>query len=200
MHIFLHGFMKNYQTGRPGNFFFLEPLLYVAIGVLLTHLMRMFILKFRLLSVKIQRQILYFILLSIFTAFICGYAEQIAFRTLHLNSARELELMKTKVFINIANEYFVVDDVYPELEFLLFNLSLYHLCTARTYSNPTVKIISERTGTQHHQININPHFIFNALNSIRALVNENPDRARDAITELSNILRSSINIKPKLFP
>lgn len=39
---------------------------------------------------------------------------------------------------------------------------------------------------------INPHFIFNALNSIRALVDEDPKRARQAITELSNILRSSI--------
>ncbi|MBX3253041.1 MAG: histidine kinase [Chitinophagaceae bacterium] len=39
---------------------------------------------------------------------------------------------------------------------------------------------------------INPHFIFNSLNSIRALVDENPERARRAITELSNILRSSM--------
>lgn len=39
---------------------------------------------------------------------------------------------------------------------------------------------------------INPHFIFNALNSIRALVDENPERARKAITELSNLLRSSM--------
>jgi LytS/YehU family sensor histidine kinase len=40
---------------------------------------------------------------------------------------------------------------------------------------------------------INPHFIFNALNSIRALIDENPPRARAAITELSNILRSSLS-------
>ena len=39
---------------------------------------------------------------------------------------------------------------------------------------------------------INPHFIFNSLNSIRALVDENPQRSRKAITELSNILRSSM--------
>jgi sensor histidine kinase YesM len=39
---------------------------------------------------------------------------------------------------------------------------------------------------------INPHFIFNALNSIRALIDENPARARTAVTELSNILRSSM--------
>lgn len=39
---------------------------------------------------------------------------------------------------------------------------------------------------------LNPHFIFNALNSIRALVNENPDKAKVAITQLSNILRNSL--------
>jgi two-component system, LytTR family, sensor kinase len=42
---------------------------------------------------------------------------------------------------------------------------------------------------------INPHFIFNSLNSIRALVDENPQRARKAVTELSNILRSSMQVE-----
>lgn len=39
---------------------------------------------------------------------------------------------------------------------------------------------------------LNPHFIFNALNSIRALVDENPEKSKDAITHLSSILRSSL--------
>jgi len=39
---------------------------------------------------------------------------------------------------------------------------------------------------------INPHFIFNCLNNIRALVREDPERARTAITRLSDLLRSSI--------
>ncbi|HNB80546.1 MAG TPA: histidine kinase [Chitinophagaceae bacterium] len=39
---------------------------------------------------------------------------------------------------------------------------------------------------------LQPHFIFNALNSIRALVDENPELARKAITQISNILRHSI--------
>jgi LytS/YehU family sensor histidine kinase len=51
-----------------------------------------------------------------------------------------------------------------------------------------VKSLELKTIKSH----INPHFIFNALNSIRALVDENPERARRAITELSNILRSSM--------
>lgn len=52
----------------------------------------------------------------------------------------------------------------------------------------TVKELELKTIKSH----INPHFIFNSLNSIRALVDENPTRARRAITELSNILRSSM--------
>ena len=39
---------------------------------------------------------------------------------------------------------------------------------------------------------INPHFIFNALNSIRALVDENPGKAKEAINQLSSILRNSL--------
>ena len=39
---------------------------------------------------------------------------------------------------------------------------------------------------------MNPHFMFNALNSIRALILEDPDKAQKAVTQLSNILRSSL--------
>ena len=39
---------------------------------------------------------------------------------------------------------------------------------------------------------LNPHFIFNALNSIRALVDENPAKSKLAINQLSNILRNSL--------
>lgn len=39
---------------------------------------------------------------------------------------------------------------------------------------------------------INPHFMFNSLNNIRSLVIEDSERARDAITHLSDLLRFSI--------
>ncbi|HEY5407484.1 MAG TPA: histidine kinase [Ginsengibacter sp.] len=55
----------------------------------------------------------------------------------------------------------------------------------------TVKELELNTIKSH----INPHFIFNSLNSIRAMVDENPQRARTAITELSNILRSSMQVE-----
>lgn len=39
---------------------------------------------------------------------------------------------------------------------------------------------------------VNPHFIFNALNSLRALIDEDPARARQAVTQLANLLRYSL--------
>ncbi|HEU5292074.1 MAG TPA: histidine kinase [Cyclobacteriaceae bacterium] len=44
---------------------------------------------------------------------------------------------------------------------------------------------------------LNPHFIFNALNSIRALVDENPMKSKQAINQLSNILRNSLTFEKK---
>ncbi len=39
---------------------------------------------------------------------------------------------------------------------------------------------------------VNPHFIFNSLNSLRALIDEDPARARLAVTQLANLLRYSL--------
>jgi pimeloyl-ACP methyl ester carboxylesterase len=40
---------------------------------------------------------------------------------------------------------------------------------------------------------LNPHFLFNSLNSIRALVAENPPLAQDMLTRLANILRYNLH-------
>jgi len=42
---------------------------------------------------------------------------------------------------------------------------------------------------------LNPHFLFNSLNSIRALIDEDEKKAREMITELSEFLRYSLDSK-----
>lgn len=39
---------------------------------------------------------------------------------------------------------------------------------------------------------VNPHFLFNCLNSVRGLIVENPPRAQDMVTRLANILRHNL--------
>lgn len=43
------------------------------------------------------------------------------------------------------------------------------------------------------ELQINPHFLFNSLNSIRGLVVENPPLAQDLITRFANILRYNLH-------
>ena len=43
---------------------------------------------------------------------------------------------------------------------------------------------------------LNPHFLFNTLNSIRALINEDGQRARDMVTALSGYLRYALLERP----
>lgn len=48
---------------------------------------------------------------------------------------------------------------------------------------------------------MNPHFMFNALNGIRALIDENPEQAKRSITQLSAILRNAMaTVKRKTVP
>lgn len=44
---------------------------------------------------------------------------------------------------------------------------------------------------------INPHFLFNALNNLRALINEDPARAREMVSRLSNTLRHTLQHSAK---
>lgn len=45
---------------------------------------------------------------------------------------------------------------------------------------------------------LNPHFLFNALNAIRALVADEPEAAQDAVTRMARILRYTLGAKEDL--
>ncbi len=44
---------------------------------------------------------------------------------------------------------------------------------------------------------INPHFLFNSLNTLRSLIDENPEKAREAVTELARLFRASLKTTRK---
>jgi LytS/YehU family sensor histidine kinase len=54
------------------------------------------------------------------------------------------------------------------------------------------KIALRDARLQALEAQMNPHFLFNCMNSIRALVIEDPPRAQDMVTRLSNVLRHSL--------
>jgi sensor histidine kinase YesM len=57
-------------------------------------------------------------------------------------------------------------------------------------ANSEIELISFRS-------QMNPHFMFNALNSIKALIDEDPKRAKQAVVTLSGMLRNNLLIGRK---
>ena len=50
------------------------------------------------------------------------------------------------------------------------------------------------------QARIHPHFLFNSMNTIASLIAVNPDRAEDAVLDLSELFRASLRTDDQLIP
>lgn len=78
-------------------------------------------------------------------------------------------------------------------------VGVYHLNKILTRLHGTgmkqLELSNELKESQLHNLKaqINPHFLFNALNSIRALIYIDPDRAGNALSRLSGLLRSALH-------
>jgi LytS/YehU family sensor histidine kinase len=72
---------------------------------------------------------------------------------------------------------------------------LYHYAQREiraTRETARLALITRETQLSQLSAQLNPHFFFNSLNSIKALVSEDPDTARRAIDLLSDLLRRSL--------
>ncbi len=169
--------------------FFKILFLDAAFGIMITHLMRTFIRRMGILNLRIDNQITYMFLTTVAASFLFAFVSIYVEEQLNItpDSFRQYGLLNRTLrasficflFLIIWNLiYFTYHYVVKSQQQQLDKIKL----------QSVVKELELKTIKAH----INPHFIFNALNSIRALVDENPVRARQAITELSNLLRSSM--------
>ncbi len=170
-------------------FFVIQRLLLsISFGLLFTHVLRLIILKLKLTPPIFGKQ---WIALFTIILVIC-----IAYSFINSAMAEWLQLYDPEMKATIP-ERFLLSLAYDSPIILVW-VSIYYLWhyieNSRNTKIDSVRMESVVKDLQLKTIkaHINPHFIFNALNSIRALVDENPERARTAITELSNILRSSM--------
>jgi sensor histidine kinase YesM len=174
-------------TGRLGIF--------VALGLIATHIMRYAIIKLNILQKAFDKQIVEFFITTLFFSFFASffYMELLTYFG-WLNKGEE-EVMSKNMFLLILSGVFNFF-VY----FFIWNLiyfTYHYVAKSRKQQMDTLQLeaLVKELELKTIKAHINPHFIFNSLNSIRALIDENPPRAREAVTELSNILRSSMRVE-----
>jgi LytS/YehU family sensor histidine kinase len=73
------------------------------------------------------------------------------------------------------------------------------LLKAKELDLAKVSQLKTQAELQTLQSKINPHFLYNALNSIASLIHEDPDKAEDMTLKLSKLFRYSINSMQESF-
>ncbi|HVZ56889.1 MAG TPA: histidine kinase [Chitinophagaceae bacterium] len=167
-------------------------MIYIGLGLLLSHAMRWVIHRANIMLKTLQNQLTSFILITLVFGLLLGISEtylQEIFGLLPRAAGTNKEIALPKIILNNAFYSFVYLFIWNCIYFI------YHYVEkSRRQQLDTLKLeaLVKELELKTIKAHINPHFIFNSLNGIRAMVDENPDRARKAITELSNILRSSM--------
>lgn len=157
-------------------------------GIAFTHLLRALIIRFKLKPPVVAQKwwLLTVVVLGIIVVY--NFANSLMAEWLHLYLPEKKVSVEKRFLINLLFES----------PLILVWVSIYYvwhyveLGTKSEIQKVRLESLVKELELKTIKSHINPHFIFNALNSIRALVDENPERARTAITELSNILRSSM--------
>lgn len=179
----------------PGKFdwddVFYYPISSFTIGVLLIYSFLLPIFK-KVRELKIGLQIPLFIIHGLLytTIYIIFIFFQIALWSDNLNLNSFSETIKTFFstdFHNIAKNYIFLMAIYIAVEYV--NKREIALLKQRELESQL-----KESKLQALESKLHPHFLFNALNGITALVNENPEKAEKAIVELSDLLRFTLEV------
>lgn len=159
----------------------------------LTELFRWIIIKFHWLKLRniqvVPRVLAVVIAMSVVMASLSGIYEMII-------SSNATATFETTRWIRNTVNY--------GLAFLIWSAMYFLVNTLENFRKSEIENLrweALRTETELNRLKsqLNPHFMFNAMNVIRALVDENPSRSKDAITQLSGLLRNTLQYSKHKF-
>lgn len=177
----------NRLDGREFDFnFFLNLFTTFSLGIIVSHTYREVILKLGWLEMKIFDLIPRVVL----TSLLCGLAFYVVHTLMSdVIIANQKVILTPLEILNSTLNAWIIFFTWSLLYFLFHFIQHYR---KEEIKNLRWQALSTEVELNKLKSQLNPHFIFNSMNSIRALVDENPEKSKDSITQLSNILRSSL--------
>ncbi|NIJ52104.1 sensor histidine kinase [Dyadobacter arcticus] len=164
---------------------FYTALANILLGICLTHVYRLVIRKWNWSSLPLPRLALRVI----------GSVLLLGLIMAMINQPMDREMLEH----NLLNQPLVFWSYYANwcknLLAWILSYTVYHYVEQTrlaSYEKIMLKMSMREAEAKVLRSQLNPHFTFNALNSIRALVFEDPSKAQLSITQLSNILRNSL--------
>jgi two-component system, LytTR family, sensor kinase len=169
-------------------------IIFFIVGITLSHTMRFLFIRWSWLNMKLGPLIPRIVLMSVFMAAVMSIVnygtgwliegERDAFRWDHYI----LSTVAASLFLLLWNGIY-------------FTVHFFQKSRVQEVKNLQLSASQNEIELKNLRSQLNPHFLFNSLNSIRALVDLDPIQAKENITTLSNLLRKSLILgKEQLVP
>ena len=159
-----------------------------VLGVLLSHLYRFLVLKSGWLELNFTE----ILMRMIFASVVFGIAMSFCYALI-------LDLGFNDVAIIIKSPYDLLFAFTINWIFIFFLWSAVYLVYfyLQNYEREEIKNLRLEAAKNKMMLlnlrsQLNPHFMFNAINSIRALIDEDPTQAKNSLTQFSNLLRTTL--------
>ena len=187
-------------TNNPdqlSSVFFLNLGALLVSGVLMTHLQRLFFIRAGWLNLKLPpllpRLIASSLIVSIFIAVIDFGTDYLS----NLNNKQDQEIDISNLIVNV----FAVLVLVLFWNAIYFTFHFFQKSRNQEISNLELAASNRESELKNLRSQLNPHFLFNSLNSIRALIDIDPKLAKQAVTTLSSLMRESLLLgKENLVP
>lgn len=170
----------------------LNYLIWLPVGISITHAFRYIVKRFNVLKLNIFSQIPIIV--------ISGFIEAFLFFLLTVGLAKVFGIITYKINLVAAFSNILSLTVI----FIFWSLIYFGFHMFDNYKKTEIQNLKLEANTKEIELNklksqLNPHFMFNSMNSIRALIDENPQKAKVAVTQLSNILRNTLMMHKNKF-
>lgn len=171
---------------NPGVFKLLITSFFVGIG--LSHIYRLFIIRFRWVVLPLYKLIPRVLVATLALGVIFALLQAAIYDTF-FDDIKPMLVFPYEGVLALTTNWIII--------FLLWSALYFAGHYLRNYRSEEIKNLKHEALRNEVELNnlkaqLNPHFMFNSMNSIRALVDDEPQHAKDAITKLSNLLRNSL--------
>jgi hypothetical protein len=183
----------------PWVHFGLQLLFVDALGFGLSHLLRDYVRRHQWRALRIRKLILRMIAAAIVCGFPLGVLTQFTDVALLQDPNELLEGVSSALRIELALPVAIVLEIANWSVVFLIWLTIYFTAIAvREHRSAQFKQSELARALQLAELRLlksqlNPHFLFNALNTVRSLIADNPSRAQSAVTRLANTLRYTLS-------
>lgn len=155
-------------------------------GIAISHSYRHLVIALDVLSKNIPFQLIFIIVFSFIKGALFFFMFIVTQWVLMGYNLENLELVKvTEYILNLSGVFCMWNIIY-------FGFHYFQNYRRAEINSLRYLAASRESELKSLKAQLNPHFIFNSMNSIRALIDEDPVRAKTAVTRLSNMLRTTL--------